>query len=209
MFMRKKVSADIDVHAENMTDPVVAGPGSGPLPEDACASEAGREQEAGQYEVRIAELEAELAKQRDQLDKFRDELLRRAADFENFRKQKERESMMAGTRALESTIRELLPLMDDVKRVLQNAPRILEITSEAKPYVDGVELLKRNFDNWLEGKGVTEIKSLGMKLDVHYHEAISMIEVPDVESETIVEEYQTGYQLGDRVIRHARVIVAS
>jgi len=209
MFMRKKVSADIDVHAENMTDPVVVGPGSGPLPEDACPSEAGREQEAGQYEVRIAELEAELAKQRDQLDKFRDELLRRAADFENFRKQKERESMMAGTRALESTIRELLPLMDDVKRVLQNAPRILEITSEAKPYVDGVELLKRNFDNWLEGKGVTEIKSLGMKLDVHYHEAISMIEVPDVESETIVEEYQTGYQLGDRVIRHARVIVAS
>jgi len=209
MFMRKKVSADIDVHAENMTDPVVAGPGSSALPEDACASEAGREQEAGQYEVRIAELEAELAKQRDQLDKFRDELLRRAADFENFRKQKERESMMAGTRALESTIRELLPLMDDVKRVLQNAPRILEITSEAKPYVDGVELLKRNFDNWLEGKGVTEIKSLGMKLDVHYHEAISMIEVPDVESETIVEEYQTGYQLGDRVIRHARVIVAS
>ncbi len=209
MFMRKKVSADIDVHAENMTDAVVAGPGSSPLPEDASASEAGREQEAGQYEVKIAELEAELAKQRDQLDKFRDELLRRAADFENFRKQKERESMMAGTRALESTIRELLPLMDDVKRVLQNAPRILEITSEAKPYVDGVELLKRNFDNWLEGKGVTEIKSLGMKLDVHYHEAISMIEVPDVESETIVEEYQTGYQLGDRVIRHARVIVAS
>lgn len=207
--MRKKVSADMDVHAENSTEPVVSGSVSSALPEDACAPEAGSGQEAGQYEVKIAELEAELAKQREQLDKFRDELLRRAADFENFRKQKERESMLAGTRALETTIRELLPLMDDVKRVLQNAPRILEITAEAKPYVDGVELLKRNFDNWLAGKGVTEIKSLGTKLDVHYHEAISVIEVPDVESETIVEEYQTGYQLGDRVIRHARVIVAS
>ncbi|MBN1279630.1 MAG: nucleotide exchange factor GrpE, partial [Chlorobiaceae bacterium] len=45
-------------------------------------------------------------------------------------------------------------------------------------------------------------------LDVNFHEAISMIEVPDVEPETIVEEYQTGYLLGDKVIRHARVIVA-
>lgn len=142
----------MDVHAENSTEPVVSGSVSSALPEDACAPEAGSGQEAGQYEVKIAELEAELAKQREQLDKFRDELLRRAADFENFRKQKERESMLAGTRALETTIRELLPLMDDVKRVLQNAPRILEITAEAKPYVDGVELLKRNFDNWLAGK---------------------------------------------------------
>ncbi len=208
MFMRKKVSAAQDIHPENAGEPAAAGQvlsgGAGtdePVPDAVPA-------EVAEARTRVAELEAELSAQKEQLDKLRDELLRRAADFENFRKVKEREAMAAGTRALENTIRELLPFVDDIKRVLSNAPRILEITAEAKPYVEGVELLKRNFDNWLAGKGVTEIRSIGMKLDVEYHEAISMIEMPDTEPETIVEEYQTGYLLGQRVIRHARVIVA-
>jgi len=200
MFMRKKVSPGQDIHPENVGEPAAAGTeDSSPVAVPAEVAEA---------RTRVAELEAELSAQKEQLDKLRDELLRRAADFENFRKVKEREAMAAGTKALENTIRELLPFIDDIKRVLSNAPRILEITPEAKPYVEGVELLKRNFDNWLAGKGVTEIRSIGMKLDVEYHEAISMIDMPDTEPETIVEEYQTGYLLGQRVIRHARVIVA-
>lgn len=208
MFMRKKVSAGQDIHPENAGEPAAAGPVlSGGAGTDEPVSDAVTD-EVAEARTRVAELEAELLAQKEQLDKLRDELLRRAADFENFRKVKEREAMAAGTRALENTIRELLPFVDDIKRVLSNAPRILEITAEAKPYVEGVELLKRNFDNWLAGKGVTEIQSIGMKLDVEYHEAISMIEMPDIEPETIVEEYQTGYLLGQRVIRHARVIVA-
>jgi len=206
--MRKKVSADQDLHAQENVQQAASEPGS------ACTEGADRgpsaalQDESAQQNARIAELEAELSAQREQLDKFRDELLRRAAEFENFRKIKERESQQAGTKALENTIRELLPLVDDLKRVLLNAPHILEITAEAKPYIDGVELLKRNFDKWLAGKGVSEIESVGRKLDVHFHEAISMIEVPGTEPEIIVEEYQTGYLLGERVIRHARVIVA-
>ncbi|MGB0131694.1 MAG: nucleotide exchange factor GrpE [Chlorobium sp.] len=200
MFMRKKVSASQDIQPENTGEQVAAGTeGSSPAAVPSEVTEA---------RAKVAALEAELSVQKEQIDKLRDELLRRAADFENFRKVKEREAMAAGTKALENTIRELLPFVDDIKRVLLNAPRILEITAEAKPYVDGVELLKRNFDNWLAGKGVTEIRSIGMKLDVAYHEAISMVEMPDAEPETIVEEYQTGYLLGERVIRHARVIVA-
>ncbi|MCF8382673.1 MAG: nucleotide exchange factor GrpE [Chlorobium sp.] len=206
--MRKKASAGQDIHPENVGEPAAAGSvssGASGIDETVPVTVPAEEAEARK---RVAELEAELSVQKEQLDKLRDELLRRAADFENFRKVKEREAMAAGTKALENTIRELLPFVDDIKRVLSNAPRILEITAEAKPYVEGVELLKRNFDNWLAGKGVTEIRSIGMKLDVEYHEAISMIEIPDTEPETIVEEYQTGYLLGERVIRHARVIVA-
>lgn len=206
--MRKKVSVGEDLHKESGIEQAVSGRECcGDTAAGESASPMVSDQEVQQKE-RIAELEAELSRQQEQIDKFRDELLRRAAEFENFRKVKERESLQAGTKALENTIRELLPLVDDLKRVLLNAPHILEITAEAKPYVDGVELLKRNFDKWLAGKGVTEIQSLGSKLDVHFHEAISMIEVPGTEPETIVEEYQTGYLLGDRVIRHARVIVA-
>jgi molecular chaperone GrpE len=157
---------------------------------------------------RVAELEAELDRQKEQVDKFRDELLRRAADFENFRKQKERESMMASSRALENIIREMLPVVDDVKRLLANAPQEAEAANAAGPFIAGVELVKKNLDRWLEEKGVKAIVSKGMKLDVNFHEAISQIEFPDAEPDTIIEEYQTGYLLGERVIRHAKVIVA-
>ncbi|MEI6847780.1 MAG: nucleotide exchange factor GrpE [Chlorobiaceae bacterium] len=157
---------------------------------------------------RIAELEAELSRQKEQVEKYRDELMRRAADFENFRKQKEREAMMASSRALETIIRELLPVVDDVKRVLEHVPLHAEAANEARPYIEGVELVKKNLEKWLGDKGVQAIESKGMKLDVNYHEAISQIDSPEAESDTIIEEYQTGYLLGEKVIRHAKVIVA-
>jgi len=158
--------------------------------------------------TRIAELESELNNQKEQSDKYRDELLRKAADFENFRKQKEREAMMASSRALENIIRELLPVVDDVKRVLQHAPLDSEVSAEARVYIEGVEMVKKNLEKWLDQKGVQAIESKGKKLDVNFHEAISQIDHPEVEPDTIIEEYQTGYMLGEKVIRHAKVIVA-
>jgi molecular chaperone GrpE len=157
---------------------------------------------------RIVELETELNKQVVQTNKFRDELLRSAADFENFRKQKEREAMLASSRALEHIIRELLPVVDDVKRVLTHAPLTSETSNETRLYIEGVELVKKNLEKWLAEKGVKAIESKGMMLDVNYHEAISQVDQPGAEPDTIIEEYQTGYLLGDKVIRHAKVIVA-
>jgi molecular chaperone GrpE len=158
--------------------------------------------------ARIAELETELNNQKEQAGKYRDELLRRAADFENFRKQKERETMMVSSRTLENIIRELLPVVDDVKRLLAHAPMGSERASEARPYIEGVEMVKKNLEKWLGEKGVKAIESKGMMLDVNFHEAISQIDQPDAEPDMIVEEYQTGYLLGEKVIRHAKVIVA-
>jgi molecular chaperone GrpE len=167
-----------------------------------------RSAEVASQESRIAALEREVQAEKEQNGKFRDELLRRAAEFENFRKQKEREAVMASQRATDNVLRDLLTLVDDVERVLANVPEPEEIPAAAKPYIDGVELLKKNLDRWLESKGVKPIEAIGMKLDVDFHEAISQIEHPDAEPETIVEQYQTGYLLGDRVLRHAKVIVA-
>lgn len=158
--------------------------------------------------ARIAELEAELNLQKEQVGKYRDELLRKAADFENFRKQKEREAMMASSRALEHLIKGLLPVVDDVKRILANAPLDSERAVEARPYIEGVEMVKKNLERWLAEKGVKAIESKGMKLDVNFHEAISQVDHPEAEPEMIIEEYQTGYLLGEKVIRHAKVIVA-
>lgn len=157
---------------------------------------------------KIAALEEEVAAGKQQAEKFREELFRKAAEFENFRKQKEREVAVAGSRSQENMIRELLPMLDDLKRVIVHTPAELQALTEARPFLDGVELIRKNFIAWLEGRGVKEIEAKGQKLDVNYHEAITQIDHPDAESDTIVDEYQTGYILGDRVIRHAKVIVA-
>jgi molecular chaperone GrpE len=158
--------------------------------------------------ARIAELEAELEVQKEQVSKYRDEVLRKAADFENFRRQKEREAMMASSRSLENSIRELLPVVDDIKRLLQHAPESSELSSEVRPYIEGAELVKKNLEKWFAEKGVNAIESIGAKLDVNFHEAISQVDHPEAEPDTIIEEYQTGYLLGEKVIRHAKVIVA-
>jgi molecular chaperone GrpE len=155
-----------------------------------------------------ADFEAEVAARDAEITKLREEVMRRAAEFENFRKQKEREAAQSATRMLENTVRDLLPLLDDLKRVIHHIPAELQAMAEAKPFIEGVELIRKNFMSLLENKGVKEIDAKGKALDVNFHEAITQIDAPGAEPDTVVEEYQTGYTLGDRVIRHAKVIVA-
>jgi molecular chaperone GrpE len=155
-----------------------------------------------------ADMEAEIAARDAEIQKLREEVMRRAAEFENFRKQKEREAALSGTRMLENTVRDLLPLIDDLKRLMSHIPAEMQAMAEAKPFIEGVALICKNFMSLLERKGVKEIEAKGKVLDVNFHEAITQIDAPGAEPDTIVEEYQTGYTLGDRVIRHAKVIVA-
>ncbi|ASQ90090.1 nucleotide exchange factor GrpE [Prosthecochloris sp. GSB1] len=164
--------------------------------------------EDGEQASRAAGLLKELEEARAQSETLREQLVRKVAEFENFRKQKDREASMAGSRTLENVIRELLPVIDDVNRIVDHAPEILEKSDEARPYVDGVRLLQKNLMKWLSDKGVQRIEALGKKMDVNFHEAITQIDHPEAEPETVVEEYQAGYALGDRVIRHAKVVVA-
>ena len=155
-----------------------------------------------------ADMEAEIVARDAEITKLREEVMRRAAEFENFRKQKEREAAQSGVRMLENTVRDLLPLIDDLKRLMSHIPVEMQAMAEAKPFIEGVELIRKNFMSLLENKGVKEIEAKGKVLDVNFHEAITQVDAPGAEPDTIVEEYQTGYTLGDRVIRHAKVIVA-
>jgi molecular chaperone GrpE len=205
--MTKKVVDDQESCGENPEDNLTNQfTEEAPLEGELSQGESSRE--SGAVNLRISELEAELKRQREQSDRYRDELLRRAADFENFRRQKEREAMMTSSRVLENIIGELLPVVDDIKRILQHAPLNSESSPEARISLEGVELVMKNLEKWLAAKGVKAIESKGMKLDVNFHEAISQIDHPEAESDTIIDEYQTGYVLGERVIRHAKVIVA-
>ncbi len=153
-------------------------------------------------------LKEKLAQLEQERDMFKDQLYRKAADYENFRRQKEREAAAFLKFAEEGIIKKLLPTLDDLERVIKNADKFLADNPDAKIYVDGVKFVQQKLLKTLEECGVTRIESLGKKFDVAYHEALTQMPKSDVEPETIVDEFEPGYMLHDKVIRHAKVVVA-
>ncbi len=153
-------------------------------------------------------LKEKLSQVEQERDTFKDQLYRKAADYENFRRQKEREAAAFLKFAEEGLIKKLLPTLDDLERVIKNADKFLTGNPDAKIYVDGVKLIQQKLLKTLEERGVTRIESLGKKFDVNYHEALTQQPTSNAEPETIVEEFEPGYMLHDKVIRHAKVVVA-
>ena len=145
--------------------------------------------------------EAELERERDN---YKDLLLRRSAEFENFRKRTERERVAQSESAAADLVKELLPLIDDLERALQ-----AEAGSEGvEAYRRGVELIHRQLSELLRKRGVTPIEALGADFDPHYHQAVSYEPASGRREGEIIEEYGRGYLLGDRLLRPSMVKVA-
>jgi len=148
-----------------------------------------------------ASREAALERERDN---YKDLLLRRTAEFENFRKRTERDRLAQTEAAAADLVAELLPLMDDLERALQ-----AEAGSEAvEAYRRGVELIHRQLSEVLRKRGVMPIEALGADFDPHYHEAVSHEPAAGRREGEIIEEYGRGYMLGDRLLRPSMVKVA-
>lgn len=137
-------------------------------------------------------------------DKFRDQLLRTAADFDNFRKRTRKELEDAQKRATEDTIREVLPIADNLERAVQAAATAVD----AKSVADGVRMVLALFSQTIERLGIERTRSVGQKFDPNLHEAIQQIETAEHPPGTIVLELAPGYKLGERLIRAALVAVA-
>jgi molecular chaperone GrpE len=145
-----------------------------------------------------SELEA-LQKERDEL---LDTLQRLQAEFDNYRKRAARDQQSLVARAHEGLVKELLPVLDDLERALEAA----EAHEEAK-LEEGVALVARSLADVLRKEGLQEVSTDG-KFDPHVHEAL-LSQPSEVEEGAVIEVLQKGYRLGDRVIRPARVVIAS
>lgn len=158
----------------------------------------------------LRRIEAELKKFEAERADLLDKLARRQADFDNFRKRTERERSETYNRALGEVVRRLLPVMDNLQRALVTE-RTLEVgeSAEFKHFLQGVELINRQLGGVVEGLGVEVIPTVGHLFDPHVHEAVSTEERADVDPDTIVQEMQRGYRLGDKLLRPAMVKVAT
>jgi molecular chaperone GrpE len=141
---------------------------------------------------------ADLKKQRDD---YYDRLLRKTAEFDNFRKRTERERQQLAEAAAADLIGELLPLVDDLERALR-----AEGSDDA--IRKGVELIHKQLVETLRKRGVRPIEALGADFDPHYHMAVSHEPANGRRDGEVIEEFRRGYMLGDRLLRPATVKVA-
>ncbi len=154
-------------------------------------------------EERIAQLEAEK-------DQLRDQVLRTAAEMDNLRKRTEREVSDTRSYAIAGFARDMLVATDNLSRALMVIPAELRENADGtlKSLIEGIEMTEREMQRLLQKNGVTPIVAEGEKFDPHRHQA--MFEVPDasVPEGTVVQVVQTGYAIGERVLRPAMVGVA-
>jgi molecular chaperone GrpE len=152
-------------------------------------------------------LKSELETANETIASLKDQLLRKAAEFENYKKRTEQNTINFAKYAGENIILELLPIMDDLSRSLKS---VKDQTAAANdPFYKGVELILAKFNKILEAQGVKEIESLGKEFNVDFHDVMMQIPRTDVPPHTVVEEIQKGYRLYEKVIRHAKVVVAT
>ncbi|MCL2222024.1 MAG: nucleotide exchange factor GrpE [Oscillospiraceae bacterium] len=138
----------------------------------------------------------------EELTAERDKYLRLAAEYDNYRKRSAKEREMTYSDARIESITKLLPIYDNLERALQ-----MECADEA--FYKGIEMIRTQFNEMFESMGVKHIPALGEPFDPKLHNAVMMITDPNLGVNTIAEEYQKGFTLGQRVIRFSTVVVAN
>ena len=147
---------------------------------------------------------AELVKLKDENARLNDQLLRKAAEFENYRKRTEREFLDRVQNANERLISDLLEVLDDFDRSLNHA----EESDNSESLIQGLELIYKKMYAKLEKEGLKPIIAVGEEFDPEKHDALMQMESNDHPSGIIIDEHLKGYELNEKVIRHSQVIVA-
>jgi molecular chaperone GrpE len=145
----------------------------------------------------LAEAKAEAARMKDQW-------MRTAADFDNFRKRSRRELEDTRKAGKEDLLKEFLPVFDNLERAIQSAQRATDV----KAVAEGLQMVLRQYIDTLARGGITKVPTVGSRFDPAHHEAIQQIETDDQPPGMVVAEVQPGYAQGDRLIRAAMVVVA-
>ncbi|MCX6151743.1 MAG: nucleotide exchange factor GrpE [Ignavibacteriales bacterium] len=158
-------------------------------------------------EIYIKELE-ELKNKNETLEKelagYKDKVLRKAAEFENYKRRTESDQLNLITYAAESFILKILPVYDDLERSLKH----LDDENTVEAVKEGLKMVYTKFSKLLDEQGVKKIDAKGKPFDVNFHEALMQRTVEGVEPHTVLEEVEAGYMYKDKVIRHTKVIVS-
>ena len=146
--------------------------------------------------------DTELNKIKTDLEETTDRLKRLMAEFDNFKKRSAKEREGLYNSLLADIISSFLPVVDNLEKAVNSQ-------TEDEGYKQGVELVLKQFTDVLSSLGVKEIETNGTTFNPEYHEAVSSVQDENLGEKEIKETYRKGYKIGDRVIRHAMVVVAN
>jgi molecular chaperone GrpE len=149
-------------------------------------------------------IEEQLAAALAEVEDYKDKWMRSQAEFANARKRLEKQRIDLYAMATADVMQKLLPILDDYERAMENVPEAIQGDS----WLEGIELVQRKLASVLEAFNVTQIEAIGQPFDPNVHEAISQEETEEYESGTVCRELQSGYKIGDRIIRPSLVVVA-
>lgn len=152
---------------------------------------------ADKSEAKIAELE-------EQLKEWQEKLLRKAAEFENYKRRTENDQFNLINYAAESFIIKLLPVVDDFERSMEHIDDI----DDNKAVKKGIKLVYEKLLKLLNEQGVKKMQTKGEPFNVDFHDALMQRKDNSVPPHTVLEEVESGYLYRDKVIRHAKVIVS-
>ena len=162
------------------------------------------DEERQDKEKEIAELKQKLEGKEKEIKEHHDRLLRLAADFENYKKRAAREKEDWTKFANEDVIRAILPFIDNLERAVNHAQKI----ADTGVLIEGVRLTIQQILQTLNKFGLSSFESVGKPFDPTLHEAMLVVETDKHEANQVVEEFQKGYLLNDRLLRAATVSVS-
>ena len=160
----------------------------------------------------IERLREEVEELKEERDEFNERMLRKAADLENLRRRMDREKRRRHEAGKVTVLESMLEGLDDFERSLEAARELDDAEDAESAYESlkgGVEMVFRKFQDELESLGVEPIEAEGEPFDEQLHEAMMRQPSEEAEPGTVLQEIQKGYTMGDRVLRHSRVVVAA
>jgi len=155
-------------------------------------------------QAEVDRLAAIIEEKDKEIAELKDKYLRSLADSENARKRIRQQSEESVRIQREALLRDLLPIIDDLERAVDAARG----GGNGKPIVEGVEMVLRSMHDFLRNQGVSQLSAIGQAFDPTRHEAIDRVESESHDPNTVVQEFNRGYLIGERVLRPARVTVA-
>ena len=150
------------------------------------------------------ELVSKIEKLQKEIEELNDKLLRRAAEFENYKRRTENEFQNILKYAGETILVDILPVYDDLGRSLNH----VDEEKNKESFAQGVKMVYDKFSKTLEDKGVKKIESKGQEFDFNFHEALLQQPTAEFPPNTVIEEVEPGYLYKDKVIKHAKVVVS-
>ncbi len=178
------------------------------VPEETNAAGTAGAEETAPVEDPVAQINAEIESLKSELAQCQDRFLRKAAEFENFRKRMERERNETAQMAKSSVLLEMLPVADACDRALESF-KGSQGTDGLDQYREGVRLLYKQIHDILNRLGVAPIDAQGKSFDPHLHEAITREVSHDYEDNVVIEELRRGYMFKDRLLRASQVRVSA